>query len=432
MIGYYYFAGFVATLAVLMNMVLILGAMAMLNATFTLPGIAGIVLTIGMAVDANVLIFERLREEQQRGLSLRMALRNAYDRAFSAIFDGNVTTGITSVCLYLFGSEEVKGFGLTLMLGIVASLFTALFVTKTIFGILIENFHVEKLGSLPLTFPKWDQMLRPNVDWMSKAWMFYAFSGVFIVIGLGAFGMKWHQGQLLDIEFASGTSVQFDLKQPMRIDEVRAIIDKASRQNPDKLASPSVVSVGTDDKTYEVVTPIQNASGVREIVVSAMAIDSRSSSRASSPARASTLTPCMGQQVVPIESDTQEIAGFVPPGLSSHPQGVAIVLRDLSPPLSRARSRRASSARARAAGRPDDDPVPRCRRRQRDGTDEPTATPSCSSPIRVPARPGRGEVGRAAGRADWRLVNEASTCAPACSASATSTRRSPARPSARR
>jgi SecD/SecF fusion protein len=333
LIGYYYLAGVVAFIAVSMNMVLILGTMAMLNATFTLPGIAGIVLTIGMAVDANVLIFERLREEQQRGLSLRMALRNAYDRAFSAIFDGNVTTGITSVCLYLFGSEEVKGFGLTLLLGIVASLFTALFVTKTIFGILIDNFHVTKLGSLPQTFPKWDRMLRPNVDWMSKAWMFYAFSGVFIVIGLIAFGAKWRQGQLLDIEFASGTSVQFDLKQPMKIEEVRAIIDEASRQNPDKLASPSVVSVGTDDKSYEVVTPIQNAQGVRKVVVDAMG-DRLQIERPSTFAGVGTqFDAATGQQVVPIESDTQEIAGFVPPGLSSHPQGVAIVLRDLSPPL---------------------------------------------------------------------------------------------------
>ncbi len=157
LIGYYYVAGIVATFAVFMNVVLILGVMAALNATFTLPSIAGIVLTIGTAVDANVLIFERLREEQHRGLSLRMALRNAYGKAFSAIVDSNMTTVITSLFLIWFGTEEVKGFGITLIIGIVASLFTALFVTRTIFGIMIDVFGMKKLGSLPLTFPKWDK-----------------------------------------------------------------------------------------------------------------------------------------------------------------------------------------------------------------------------------------------------------------------------------
>jgi SecD/SecF fusion protein len=333
MTSYYYLAGVVATLAVLMNMVLILGAMAMLNATFTLPGIAGIVLTIGMAVDANVLIFERLREEQQRGLSLRMALRNAYDRAFSAIFDGNVTTGITSVCLYLFGSEEVKGFGLTLMLGIVASLFTALFVTKTIFGILIDRNLITKLGSLPLTFPKWDQMLRPNVDWMSKAWLAYTFSAVFMTLGLIAFGAKWAQGQMLDIEFASGTSVQFDLKQPTKIDEVRKIIDEAAHKNPDALGSPSVVSVGTDDVTYEVVTAKESATEVRRAVVEALGDRLKIERPSEFAGVGQPFDVALGTQVVPIKSDAQEIAGFVPPGLSGHLQGAAFVLRDINPPL---------------------------------------------------------------------------------------------------
>ena len=144
----------------------------------------------------------------------------------------------------------MKGFGLTLLLGIVASLFTALFVTKTIFGILIDHFGVNKLGSLPQTFPKWDRMLRPNVDWMSKAWIAYAFSGAFIVIGLIAFGAKWTQGQILDIEFASGTSVQFDLKQPMKIEEVARSSTKLA-QEP-RRARVREWFVGTDDRTYEV------------------------------------------------------------------------------------------------------------------------------------------------------------------------------------
>ena len=335
LIGYYYISGVVAFIAVCLNMVIILGAMAALNATFTLPGVAGIVLTIGMAVDANVLIFERLREEQQRGLSLRMALRNAYDRAWSAILDGNVTTGITAAALYMFGSEEVKGFGLTLLIGIGASLFTALYVTRTIFGVLIDHFHVEKLGSLPLTFPRWDRALRPDIDWMAKAKYFYAFSVIFISIGMVCFFIKLKQGQMLDIEFASGTSVQFVLKDPMRIELVRAEIEKAKEANPQALPAPSVVSVGTDEKTYEVVTPNKNALAVKKAVLEAMGdkLDLDRPSRfagSEQPAE-----QALDQQLVPIKSDSQKFGNIAPPAsdLAGNLEGVAIVLKDLDPPL---------------------------------------------------------------------------------------------------
>ena len=117
-----------------------------------------------------------------RGLTLKLALRNAYDRAFTAILDSNVTTAITSAFLIYFGSEEVKGFGLTLLIGIIASMFCALFVTKTIFGLMIEKYGLRKLGSLPLTFPRWNQIMHPKVDWMKKVPYFLAFSGVVIVL----------------------------------------------------------------------------------------------------------------------------------------------------------------------------------------------------------------------------------------------------------
>ncbi|HEV8292331.1 MAG TPA: protein translocase subunit SecD, partial [Tepidisphaeraceae bacterium] len=187
LVGYYYRMGVVAFIAVLMNTIIIIGVLALFQATFTLPGIAAMVLTLGSAVDANVLIYERLREEEIRGLSLRMALRNAYDRAFSAILDSNMITIITSLVLYAFGSEEVKGFGLTLLIGIGCSLFTALFVTRVIFDVMIEKYNVQKLGSLPLTFPKWQKMLHPNIDWMGKAWIFFIFSGIILTVGVIAF-----------------------------------------------------------------------------------------------------------------------------------------------------------------------------------------------------------------------------------------------------
>src|SRR6185369_7958612 len=262
--------------AVLLNIVIILGVMSMFKATFTLPAVAGIVLTIGAAVDANVLIFERLREEQQRGLSLRMAMRNAYDRAWSAIVDSNATTLATSLFLYWFGSEEVKGFGLTLLIGLVWSMFTSLFVTKTIFAILIDKFHITKLGSLPLTFPKWDRMLKPNIDWMNLTKYFATFSAIVLILGGLAFYMKARGREIADIEFASGTSVQVELLHPLQIDEVRELVSKPKFANV--LPAPSVVSVGTQSEEngkkgfteYEIVTPNADTSKVRNAVLSAL------------------------------------------------------------------------------------------------------------------------------------------------------------------
>lgn len=136
MIVYYYYAGGVAMFAVVLNVLFTLAAMALMGATFTLAGIAGLVLSVGMAVDANVLINERIREELAKGTALRMAIKLGYERAFSAILDSNVTTILTSLILYLLGSEEIKGFALTLGLGVFINLFTAIFVTHMVFDIM--------------------------------------------------------------------------------------------------------------------------------------------------------------------------------------------------------------------------------------------------------------------------------------------------------
>jgi len=134
---YYTYNGVIADIALLLNLVITLGIMSFLQATFTLPGIAGLVLMLGMAVDANVLIYERIREELDHGVSVRMAVKLGYERAFSAILDSNVTTIITAVILVSLGSEEIKGFGLTLGIGLCTSLFTALFVTRQYFNIMV-------------------------------------------------------------------------------------------------------------------------------------------------------------------------------------------------------------------------------------------------------------------------------------------------------
>ena len=124
-----------ADVAVTLNVVMTVALMIMIKAAFTLPGLAGLVLTVGMAVDANVLIYERIREELERGASLRMAIRNGFSRATGTIVDSNITTLITAVVLYVIGTDQIKGFAVTLILGLLVSMFTAIYVSRVIFDI---------------------------------------------------------------------------------------------------------------------------------------------------------------------------------------------------------------------------------------------------------------------------------------------------------
>ena len=146
MVVYYHSAGAVADFALFFNILFILGVMASFGATLTLPGIAGIVLTIGMAVDANVLVNERVREELETGKTLRLAIDTGYHRAFTAIFDGHVTSFLTGIVLYQFGSSGVQGFALTLMIGLVANLFSAIVITHVIMNIMMDKGYHPKFG----------------------------------------------------------------------------------------------------------------------------------------------------------------------------------------------------------------------------------------------------------------------------------------------
>ena len=146
MVVYYRMSGLIADYAVVLNMVLLLGAMALLNATLTLPGIAGIILTIGMGVDSNVLMFERIREEIRAGKQPRPAVDSGYDKAFLTILDSHVTTLITAAALFLFGTGAIKGFAVTLSLGIIINLYSALVGTKVIFDIINSKWKLEKLS----------------------------------------------------------------------------------------------------------------------------------------------------------------------------------------------------------------------------------------------------------------------------------------------
>ncbi|MBN2445389.1 MAG: protein translocase subunit SecD [Phycisphaerae bacterium] len=201
---YYMLAGGIANVALLLNIVLVLAAMAMLQARVTLAGIAGVILTIGMSVDANVLIFERMREEKERGSSLRMIIKNGYDKAFSTIIDANITTLLTCIILYYVGSEEVKGFGLTLGWGIVISLFTALFVTRTIFAALLHYHLITDIKMFKLIGV-------PKIDWYAKRKFFVPVSAILILAGCF---LLYERGlDALDVEFRGGVSAELELKQ---------------------------------------------------------------------------------------------------------------------------------------------------------------------------------------------------------------------------
>jgi preprotein translocase subunit SecD len=147
MMIYYRVAGMISVIALLLNLFFLLAVLAGFHATLTLPGIAGIILTIGMAVDANVLIFERIREELRFGKTVKAAIESGFDRAFTTILDANITTLIATLVLYQFGTGPLKGFAITLMIGIVASMYTAIVVSHLIFDFLYGNRdNVEKIS----------------------------------------------------------------------------------------------------------------------------------------------------------------------------------------------------------------------------------------------------------------------------------------------
>lgn len=200
-------AGGIANIALALNLLFVLAIMAMLQATFTLPGIAGLILTVGIAIDANVLIFERIREERDRGVVFKRALNAGYDKAFSTIVDANLTTLLTCVILGFVGSEEVKGFAITLGIGIVTSMFTSLFVTRLIFNTLIAKGMLKDLSMRRI-------IGKPSIDWLALRRTFWPVSIVAVVGGLGLFiGRSVTAPQAMyDIEFLGGTMLQIDLK----------------------------------------------------------------------------------------------------------------------------------------------------------------------------------------------------------------------------
>lgn len=216
---YYRFAGVIALIGLTLNILILFGSMAMFGFTFTLPGIAGIILTIGVAVDANVLIYERLREELAAGKSIKSAISAAYEKAFSAIFDANITTLITALILFWRASGTVKGFAVTLTIGILASMLAALLCTRVLFWWFSDAGFLKKLTFMNL-IPK------RAFDFLGKRKLAFGLSAVLILAGISSVGMKGDSA--LGIDFTGGAQLSYQLVDGQAVDQpaVQQVLDK--------------------------------------------------------------------------------------------------------------------------------------------------------------------------------------------------------------
>lgn len=228
--------GLVVDTALLLNVFLILGIMASFQAVLTLPGMAGIVLTLGMAVDANVLIYERIKEELRAGKNMKNALVSGYRNALSAIIDGNVTTLLTGIILYIFGTGPIRGFATTLIIGLITSVFTSVFVTRIIF----ESFHAKDKWLDLKFYTKLTKslLLHPKIDFIGKRKYGYIFSGAILTLFVIALFTK---GLTQGVDFSGGRNYVVRFDQPVRTDEI-----KNSLEDYFQNASLSVITIGND------------------------------------------------------------------------------------------------------------------------------------------------------------------------------------------
>ncbi|HBH27401.1 MAG TPA: protein translocase subunit SecDF [Desulfofustis sp.] len=214
MLVYYRIPGLIANFALALNMLFLFSGLAIMNATLTLPGIAGIVLSIGMAVDANVLIFERMREELAVGKSVRSSIDGGFSKALWTIVDSQVTTLITAMVLFIFGTGPIKGFAITLTLGIIFNLFTALFCSRLAFDTLTGAHLIKKLRFLRFTG-------KTSIDFMRLTKISFTISGVLVAVGLVAL-VQVSRGQAnMGVDFSGGSLLQYRAEQPFSIAEVR-------------------------------------------------------------------------------------------------------------------------------------------------------------------------------------------------------------------
>lgn len=221
MAAYYRFSGMVANLGLVLNITLLMGALAALGATLTMPGIAAIVLLVGMSVDANVLIFERIKEELRLGRTMGASLAVGYDKAFLTIMDSHVTTLLTAAVLFLFGTGPVKGFAVSLSLGILINLFTALVATRVIFDLMHKK-HCLKSTTFGNIGNRLSQTLRFN--FLGKRSIGFLLSGVIVLTGLVGIAQIYRGKANLGTDFTGGTAIQLKFDQPPSLDLARDIL----------------------------------------------------------------------------------------------------------------------------------------------------------------------------------------------------------------
>jgi len=220
MVIYYMFSGFVADIAIVLNLIFLLAVLALFQATLTLPGIAGIILTIGMGVDSNVLIFERMREERALGKPLKAYIDGGYDKAFWTIVDAHVTTLITAMALFLFGTGPIKGFAVTLSAGIVINLFTSIFGTKIVYDWLLAKRSLTKLRFLQI-------IKKPRIRFIRLRNIAFICSGTMVILGLIGFVQIMRGSANLGVDFSGGTMIQYHADRPFAIEKVRKVLTGA-------------------------------------------------------------------------------------------------------------------------------------------------------------------------------------------------------------
>ena len=245
MLFYYGKAGIYSNIALLLNIVLIFGILSGLGAVLTLPGIAGIVLTIGIAVDANVLIYERIREELFKGKGYKESVKDGFNNALSSILDANITTGLTALILYVFGSGPIKGFATTLLIGILTSLFTAIFISR-----LLIDWHLSRGGKLEFSTGMTKGLFRSiNVEFLKKRKIAYLISGTIIIAGLGSlFTTGLDQG----IDFVGGRTYTVRFAKDMNTQEVKtALNDVFNSAEVKTIGSANQLKISTKYKVNE-------------------------------------------------------------------------------------------------------------------------------------------------------------------------------------
>ena len=248
--AFYKTAGWMADIALLFNVFLLMGVLVSFGAVLTLPGIAGIVLTMGMAVDANVIIYERIKEELRAGKGLSLSIKDGFSNAYSAIIDGNLTTIITGIVLFVFGNGPVQGFATTLIIGILTSLFSSIFITR----LLIEAI-ASKFGHISFS-RKWSENWLSNIhfDFIGKRKISYTISGTLIVLSFISFAVF---GLNRGVEFTGGRSYVVLFDQPISVEGVRASVETqfAQIENADNAnVSLEVKQYGGDGDQVRIVT----------------------------------------------------------------------------------------------------------------------------------------------------------------------------------